>query len=137
MLSVRMCKPFGFQSTPPVKAATFGVLDTPTPEDISIHAAREGGDICPRWTITRWHGISIHAAREGGDLLPTPSASRYTLFQSTPPVKAATETSTDKIASLAISIHAAREGGDSEFAKLGLEYRVISIHAAREGGDVP
>ena len=56
---------------------------------ISIHAAREGGD----WFVGDYsqdNSISIHAAREGGDrrlprLLPTPSA-----FQSTPPVKAAT-----------------------------------------------
>ena len=56
---------------------------------ISIHAAREGGDIwdyCSNGRIT----ISIHAAREGGD---------------------------DKQKSVRlkriISIHAAREGGDS------------------------
>ncbi len=78
--------------------------------------------------------ISIHAAREGGDqtrqsktLCPLP-------FQSTPPVKAATggRGYTDSLSP--ISIHAAREGGDgvtrSSHAK-----RQISIHAAREGGD--
>ncbi len=55
-----------FQSTPPVKAATVKgkILDGQT--DISIHAAREGGDnqtaLCPVECL-----ISIHAAREGGD----------------------------------------------------------------------
>ena len=50
-------------------------------------------------------------------------------------MKAATAEQAAPYDILQISIHAAREGGD-EFAKLGLEYRVISIHAAREGGDV-
>ncbi len=57
-----------FQSTPPVKAATPPVPDFGGFPDISIHAAREGGDF-------RCHAgdagssISIHAAREGGDLV--------------------------------------------------------------------
>ena len=33
---------------------------------ISIHAAREGGDL-PLYVDVRWDDISIHAAREGGD----------------------------------------------------------------------
>ena len=56
----------GFQSTPPVKAATASLLQSLGGDTISIHAAREGGD--------RQQGlklpdsmISIHAAREGGD----------------------------------------------------------------------
>ena len=101
-----------FQSTPPVKAATSLVVYYYTPVRISIHAAREGGDctltICPH-TI---HTISIHAAREGGDIMAEYPASvsvisihaareggdaflpqflpNRSLFQSTPPVKAAT-----------------------------------------------
>ena len=34
-----------FQSTPPVKAATMMSLHVAKTNDISIHAAREGGDI--------------------------------------------------------------------------------------------
>ena len=34
-----------FQSTPPVKAATGAVVDNIAPVLISIHAAREGGDL--------------------------------------------------------------------------------------------
>ena len=34
---------------------------------ISIHAAREGGDINPRMPNAKAY-ISIHAAREGGDV---------------------------------------------------------------------
>ena len=59
---------------------------------------------------------------------------RKTLFQSTPPVKAATIESALIDAIMAISIHAAREGGDSGVCALTGFYR-ISIHAAREGGD--
>ena len=77
-----------FQSTPPVKAATHQHRRTLLGYDISIHAAREGGD--GKSTNKRCNRvISIHAAREGGDFgkkeLPV---------------------------DLNISIHAAREGGD-------------------------
>ena len=56
------------------------------------------------------------------------------VFQSTPPVKAATAESVEAFGRVQISIHAAREGGDDK----KLPYRLhgeISIHAAREGGD--
>ena len=79
------------------------------------------------------------------------------LFQSTPPVKAATASPMHEGEEYRISIHAAREGGDA--AVYGLNRRTagfqstppvkaataenlgydcnqaISIHAAREGGD--
>ena len=101
--------------------------------------------------------ISIHAAREGGDALSVSPSVISAIFQSTPPVKAATgaeqvndtvkqfqSTPPVKAATvtplgvvylyLGISIHAAREGGDS-CARRNLHSRIISIHAAREGGD--
>ena len=57
----------GFQSTPPVKAATTFVAAKKRLYDISIHAAREGGDaVLAAYGIRT--DISIHAAREGGDL---------------------------------------------------------------------
>ena len=56
-----------FQSTPPVKAATGVNFDKPDTKDISIHAAREGGDVTAQLPPTKFE-ISIHAAREGGDL---------------------------------------------------------------------
>ena len=102
-------------------------------------------------------GIPIHAAREGGDHASVLPAWRSCIFQSTPPVKAATcNPAAHKIPEI-ISIHAAREGGD--FATLLAaaqqpefqstppvkaataephpddEAGQISIHAAREGGD--
>ena len=78
---------------------------------ISIHAAREGGDFASNPTYEDF-GISIHAAREGGDVRVFEMLNNVFLFQSTPPVKAATGIENDKIESIIISIHAAREGGD-------------------------
>ena len=77
-----------FQSTPPVKAATNAELYNPSVSSISIHAAREGGDN-PTEYIIDTNGISIHAAREGGDG-QNASGVPLIIFQSTPPVKAAT-----------------------------------------------
>ena len=56
--------------------------------------------------------ISIHAAREGGDVMPCNTVDISVGFQSTPPVKAATKIHSSMSFSHAISIHAAREGGD-------------------------
>ena len=123
-----------FQSTPPVKAATVTPRSEREKLKISIHAAREGGDIVI--AVARNAGIiSIHAAREGGDsnrLMRLNGASRFqstppvkaatsndapvscaSVFQSTPPVKAATCCTSQPIAVVDISIHAAREGGDT------------------------
>ena len=45
-----------FQSTPPVKAATFSVRTQQTVSRISIHAAREGGDLPSKKSkIIRWN----------------------------------------------------------------------------------
>ena len=101
-----------FQSTPPVKAATFEDARLAFANFISIHAAREGGDVGgSRHKV--WDAyISIHAAREGGDF--------SCLFVCTVRNR--------------ISIHAAREGGDKIKAQAYMPF-AISIHAAREGGD--
>ena len=100
-----------FQSTPPVKAATSGASCPIWLYGISIHAAREGGDRKKAMskTITM---ISIHAAREGGDGFCAAVADGFILFQSTPPVKAATFVYAAADVEEVISIHAAREGGD-------------------------
>ena len=100
---------------------------------ISIHAAREGGDLC-NWHKCRSQNISIHAAREGGDPFVGLSFFYCGLFQSTPPVKAATEVLFFNFNVKTISIHAAREGGDSSGMSFPNKCN-ISIHAAREGGD--
>ena len=122
-----------FQSTPPVKAATLYAWNQYDYVEISIHAAREGGDFTCA-CLCKLFKISIHAAREGGDaiaILPSatssisihaareggdsPAASMVLIravFQSTPPVKAATVRIAEKPCGYFISIHAAREGGD-------------------------
>ena len=55
-----------FQSTPPVKAASLYAWNQYDYVEISIHAAREGGDRVGRGGSLE-RRISIHAAREGGD----------------------------------------------------------------------
>ena len=78
---------------------------------VSIHAAREGGDNEPQSTARIVH-VSIHAAREGGDS-PSAWANREAgVFQSTPPARAATPGHNASLSILGVSIHAAREGGD-------------------------
>ena len=129
--------PVEFQSTPPVKAATrtafwsgeVRVISIPAAREggdeqrlaklearlnISIHAAREGGDSL-KTSLFRNILISIHAAREGGDLVKLFYQKKQNIFQSTPPVKAATSEFIATPLLSAISIHAAREGGDSTF----------------------
>ena len=127
------CTYLSFQSTPPVKAATYtgGVLRYTV--SISIHAAREGGDSYPR-RAGQGCAISIHAAREGGDTYMGYSFFNNIGFQSTPPVKAATAALNSSLFHPTISIHAAREGGDTDCTP-AVYLSFISIHAAREGGD--
>ena len=62
-------------------------------------------------------------------------AANWDVFQSTPPVKAATPNGLRYAVLLTISIHAAREGGDDTQDETNLASAKISIHAAREGGD--
>ena len=108
---IPMMRPGRFQSTPPVKAATGDMDHSRGAQQISIHAAREGGDY-KRLTPLNKEIISIHAAREGGDV---------TAKVETPETPE-------------ISIHAAREGGDRQICVIACDLG-ISIHAAREGGD--
>ena len=63
---------------------------------ISIHAAREGGDVDMGKVLIACE-ISIHAAREGGDGTLLESTSIAVAFQSTPPVKAATSPVLDQL----------------------------------------
>ena len=71
-----------------MKAATLRPVKAFYALCISIHAAREGGDLS-RSAWEKLIDISIHAAREGGDMVcPTVAVTPR------------------------ISIHAAREGGD-------------------------
>ena len=156
MFGDKFLRSLTFQSTPPVKAATYVCKTVCKIDIISIHAAREGGDVSA--SSTRRHPKifqstpPVKAATIKGEIKPPEQG-----FQSTPPVKAATRCGLKKRGDADISIHAAREGGDHtaphSLSRLSIfqstppvkaatwlyawnqyDY-VISIHAAREGGD--
>ena len=81
---------YKFQSTPPVKAATslsrFGAARLKFQSTPPVKAATDS----PNNYVFTDIIISIHAAREGGDLIGIAPANARGIFQSTPPVKAAT-----------------------------------------------
>ena len=82
----------GFQSTPPVRGATgrdFDILEIG--KAISIHAPRAGGDLSAVMRATEDSDISIHAPRAGGDTSEIMAQLRKLGFQSTPPVRGATD----------------------------------------------
>ena len=167
-----------FQSTPPVRGATC-FWGAPLPFIfISIHAPRAGGD-AGRLPFCRRRRISIHAPRAGGDSVMRgwtwtasyfnprppcggrpPHTSGHTgcfQFQSTPPVRGATQLQQRPAANATISIHAPRAGGDHHLVHIlrlvadfnprppcggrrlqdskGHGREPISIHAPRAGGD--
>ena len=78
--------------------------------------------------------ISIHAAREGGDIRGERIENMINEFQSTPPVKAAT-------VSVAVSVPVLRFQSTPPVKAATVQQPDcklaghISIHAAREGGD--
>ena len=123
---------------------------------ISIHAPRAGRDDA-RGHFRARRLISIHAPRAGRDTRTSfPSSKRenfnprapcgarladsidhaaYTLFQSTRPVRGATELLVDVVRDPDISIHAPRAGRDTR-ASIDTDLGVyISIHAPRAGRD--
>ena len=57
-------------------------------------------------------------------------------FQSTPPARGATSSTTLLTLLYMISIHAPREGGDDYSQETKTDILGISIHTPREGGDV-
>ena len=122
---------------------------------VSIHAALAGGDFRRKTTGVR-ERVSIHAALAGGDNAyaeVTISANGFnprrprgrrhfvlgrtsagTLFQSTPPSRAATPSKPPLPGWSIVSIHAALAGGDLTREWL-LTCHLVSIHAALAGGD--
>ena len=79
-----------FQSTRPVKGATYTLDDLQAAEAVSIHAPREGRDAHIAPHVFRAHLVSIHAPREGRDFPTLGIVPSFGLFQSTRPVKGAT-----------------------------------------------
>ena len=149
-----------FQSTRPVRAATWTDIDC----IILLPHFNPRGPCGPR-RLVRPRGvphrsISIHAARAGRDSkLPRPP-SGFHKFQSTRPVRAATDQGRQQQPGRDISIHAARAGRDATCSSgprffvarfqstrpvraatpgvdLVAEDGGISIHAARAGRDAP
>ena len=100
-----------FQSTPPVKAATVTSATLKGITKISIHAAREGGDVMEDLLWTYEHGFQSTPPVKAATTIARRTA-RASRFQSTPPVKAATSVAYAVRVPFSISIHAAREGGD-------------------------
>ena len=100
---------------------------------ISIHAAHAGSDIGDS-AAALGMGISIHAARVGSDLFLLQVYLHCKKFQSTQPMRAATDDLMNMTIPQLISIHAAHEGCDAEAIAKG-QFDDISIHAAHEGCD--
>ncbi len=100
-----------FQSTHPVRGATYNAMQTADKVDISIHAPREGCDGLAAYAAQGDYQFqSTHPVRGATD-------ERYlelTLFelQSTHPVRGATEYGAGGVGLFDISIHAPREGCD-------------------------
>ena len=109
-----------FQSTLPVRGATTAQSKLYTIMFISIHAPREGSDSQAAGHDVDHVDISIHAPREGSD----PWLKRYVGpddgFQSTLPVRGATEFSVERTWWRRISIHAPREGSDPPLSRLSM-----------------
>ena len=107
-----MTGPRTFLSTLPARGATISTGAAAANGIISIHAPREGSDIC--WRRCRFQPwISIHAPREGSDgghLLP---GNCLILFLSTLPARGATLDAYRALLDRKISIHAPREGSDA------------------------
>ena len=129
-----------------------------SPDLISIHAPRAGGDAVALMGPVVVGRISIHAPRAGGDgtfmvvsgvhedFNPRPPCGGrrpvatdgfvfLLLFQSTPPVRGATDHAPGVVDVGVISIHAPRAGGDLHHLEDQCQRIAISIHAPRAGGD--
>ena len=74
-----------------MRGATIGTLYAEGAEKISIHAPRAGGDYALRVNARPVTLISIHAPRAGGDTSEIMAQLRKLGFQSTPPVRGATD----------------------------------------------
>ena len=145
-----------FQSTPPIRVATWRYWRENQFRRISIHATHTGGDhtATSRWRLCQ---ISIHATHTGGDVLwiclllvrwyfnprhpygwrpdQWEQEKGDKTFQSTPPIRVATAHRQWKRYRLCISIHATHTGGDWAY-RYNHARTVISIHATHTGGDI-
>ena len=100
-----------FQSTPPARAATRNIPCSSCTRTVSIHAAREGGDVVGAVDATGLFCFNPRRPR-GRRLDLAINGTTVPVFQSTPPARAATITAGLDNETRMVSIHAAREGGD-------------------------
>ena len=103
-----------FQSTLPARGATVGDTITIRKPAISIHAPREGSDICGRQRQAYCVDFNPRSPR-GERLAKYQTASKPPKFQSTLPARGATNYPVGWLRRVAISIHAPREGSDSRY----------------------
>src|ERR1039458_8304859 len=101
-----------FQSTPPARAATRALHPYCQCAYVSIHAAREGGDICLACGARDKQSFNPRRPR-GRRRCDNVGGSGGSVFQSTPPARAATSVWHAERETSRVSIHAAREGGDA------------------------
>ena len=80
-----------FQSTPPVRGATVVIVRVRYVDDISIHAPRAGGDGSPPGTYPDHQHFNPRPPCGGRHGAPVVGEAFSRLFQSTPPVRGATE----------------------------------------------
>ena len=102
---------------------------------ISIHAPREGGDVSFYAQEMALASISIHAPREGGDHLEGLQQQGEEIFQSTPPARGATTSSSRTFTTRSYFNPRPPRGGRLIGRRSVLRRLGISIHAPREGGD--
>jgi len=82
--------PDKFQSTPPMREATSRNGSTPSHQSVSIHASHAGGDSTASDRVTDARAVSIHASHAGGDYSHATTTISTPRFQSTPPMREAT-----------------------------------------------
>ena len=100
-----------FQSTPPIRVATFNFCVVALCHVISIHATHTGGDLrAPPVSPVRSDFNPRHPY--GWRLQPPCFSHSSVLFQSTPPIRVATGGIIDGAEVISISIHATHTGGD-------------------------
>ena len=101
-----------FQFTHPGRGATQTEHTNSRTLGVSIHAPREGCDVC--WlVVVAYDNVSIHAPREGCDGTPLRRSARGRSFNSRTPGGVRLPSSVDLLTPLRVSIHAPREGCDA------------------------
>ena len=145
-----------FQSTRPVRDATYRSTRGDTPSIVSIHASRAGRDIIMQNVLLKYpsfnprvpcgtrqlYSVKVSIVCVFQSTRPVRDATHYYpysfqpgWFQSTRPVRDATRVRVLILLALFVSIHASRAGRDP-IATTIAPIPVVSIHASRAGRDI-